>query len=380
MPQKKKYGFADLRVGLLMAAAIGILLLAIFAASGDIRLPGLSRSTTVRTFMGNVDGLRRGGEVRLSGVRIGSISEINFSSQIPQSSDAPNLVEIVMDISGTLNGRPAIERIRTDSRAVLKSAGVLGDYVIDISPGTVGGQPIKNGDTIESIQQKGVGDVINAAQTAVQNFNSISDDIKDLTGRIREGKGNVGRLITEDALYVSLNRSVLQAEALISSLRKGDGTAAKFINDPALYDKANDTVAQLKQTIAQINDQLNAGKGTFGKLLKDEELYNRANELVKKIDTASARLDGLIAKVERGEGNLGRLLKDEKIYEDTRATLENIRTIAARLERGEGTAGKLLTDEALYNNLNTTSAEITKLLYDFRQNPKKYLSVKVTIF
>lgn len=380
MPQKKKYGFADLRVGLLMAAAIGILLLAIFAASGDIRLPGLSRSTTVKTFMGNVDGLRRGGEVRLSGVRIGSISEINFSSQIPQSSDAPNLVEIVMDISGTLNGRPAIERIRTDSRAVLKSAGVLGDYVIDISPGTVGGQPIKNGDTIESIQQKGVGDVINAAQTAVQNFNSISDDIKDLTGRIREGKGNVGRLITEDALYVSLNRSVLQAEALISSLRKGDGTAAKFINDPELYDKANDTVAQLKQTIAQINDQLNAGKGTFGKLLKDEELYNRANELVKKIDTASARLDGLIAKVERGEGNLGKLLKDEKIYEDTRAALENIRTIAARLERGEGTAGKLLTDEALYNNLNTTSAEITKLLYDFRQNPKKYLSVKVTIF
>ncbi len=165
MPQKKQYGLSDLRVGLLVLGAIGILILALFAATGDVSLPGFGKKTIVKTYMGNIDGLRKGGEVRLSGVRIGSIKEINFSPQIPQSSDAPNLVEIVMEISGRINGRPAIERIRTDSRAVLKSAGVLGDYVVDITPGTVNGQPITDGATIQSIQQKGVGDIINAAQT-----------------------------------------------------------------------------------------------------------------------------------------------------------------------------------------------------------------------
>jgi phospholipid/cholesterol/gamma-HCH transport system substrate-binding protein len=380
MPQKKQYGLSDLRVGLLVLGAIVILILALFAATGDVSLPGFGRKTTVKTYMGNIDGLRKGGEVRLSGVRIGSIKDINFSPQIPQSPEAPNLVEIVMEISGRLNGRDAIERIRTDSRAVLKSAGVLGDYVVDITPGTVNGQPISDGAIIESIQQKGVGDIINAAQTAVANFNDISDDIKTLTQRIREGKGNVGRLINEDALYTSLNRSVLQAEELIASLRKGDGTAAKFINDPEIYDKANETVAQLRQTVFDISEQLNAGRGTIGKLYKDEELYNRANALVAKVNEASARLDGLIAKVERGEGNLGKLFNDEKLYEDTRASLASIRTLAASLERGEGTAGRLLKDETLYTNINNASAEITKLLYDFRQNPRKYLSVKVSVF
>lgn len=380
MPQKKQYGLSDLRVGLLVLGAIGILILALFAATGDVSLPGFGKKTTVKTYMGNVDGLRKGGEVRLSGVRIGSIKDINFGPQIPQTPDAPNLVEIVMEISGRLDGRPAIERIRSDSRAVLKSAGVLGDYVVDITPGTVNGKPIQNGDTIQSIQQKGVGDIINAAQTAVANFNDISEDIKALTQEIREGKGNIGRLIKEDTLYTNLNRSVLQAEELIASLRKGEGTAAKFINDPELYNQASETVAQLKKTIADINEQLNAGRGTIGRLYKDEELYNRASQLVAKVDEASARLDRLIAKVERGEGNLGKLFNDEKLYEDTRASLASIRTLAASLERGEGTAGRLLKDETLYTNINNASAEITKLLYDFRQNPKKYLSIKVSVF
>ncbi|MFN0120094.1 MAG: MlaD family protein [Blastocatellia bacterium] len=380
MPRQKQYAFADLRVGLLMAGAIAILIFGIFAATGDIRLPWLNRKTTVRTLMGNIDGLRRGGEVRLSGLRVGSIREINFNPQIPQNETQANQVEIIMEINGMLNGQPAIQRIRSDSRAVLKSAGVLGDYVVDITPGTTQGTPIADGATIQSIQQKGVGDIINASQTMVSNFNAISDDVKAMTGQMREGKGNIGRLIQEDKLYTDLDRTILQAQDLVGALRKGNGTAAQFINNPELYNKTQATIDQLKLTIDDIRGQLDAGKGTFGKLLKDEELYNQARQLVAKFNESTARLDKLIAKVESGEGNLGKLFNDEKAYTDMRASLESIRTISERLERGEGSAGKLLRDETLYNTINTTSAEITKLLYDFRQNPKKYLSVKVTVF
>ena len=54
---------------------------------------------------------------------------------------------------------------------------------------------------------------------------------------------------------------------------------------------------------------------------------------------------------------------------------------------GKGTLGKLVTDETLYNNINQTasnvnqlSSESTKLIYDFRQNPRKYLRIKVSLF
>ena len=86
-------------------------------------------------------------------------------------------------------------------------------------------------------------------------------------------------------------------------------------------------------------------------------------------------------------GTLGRLVKDEAIYNDARAAIARFNTTAERIDnvvagaqRGEGTLGKLITDEALYNNVNNLSSEGVKLMYDFRQNPKKYLTIKFQLF
>ncbi len=377
MPQKKQTSLAELRVGLLVFTSIVILILVIFAVSGDIALFG--RKTIVRTYMSNVDGLRKGAEVRLSGVKVGSVKDIVFRG-IPDDPQSPDKVEILMEISGKIDGQDAVQRIRTDSRAILKGAGVLGDNVIDITPGTLKGDPIKNGDRIESQAAKSVGDILNAAQTAISNLNEISEDIKQMTGKIVQGEGTVGRFINDEQFYVNLNKTALQAESLLLSLREGEGTIGRLVKDPALYNQASEVVAQLRQLTNQVAEQINAGKGTVGRLIKDEELYNRANSLVAKLDETSARLERLMAKIERGEGTVGKLLTEEKIYADARDTIESLKSISARLDRGEGTAGLLLKDERLYHNVNNMSAEITKLLYDFRQNPRKYLSIKVTIF
>ncbi len=380
MTQNKSARLSELRVGLLVLLALAILILVIFAVSGDLKIPGFGKTTIVRTEMSSVDGLRKGAEVRLSGKKIGSVKEINFSNTIPSDPNAASNIEIVMEIDGRLDGRPAIERIRNNSIATLKTAGVLGDNVIDITPGTVSGQPINNGDKINSQAQKSVGDILNAAQTAVTNLNAISEDIKTMTQDMLDGKGTAGRFLRDEALYVNLDKTIRQAETLMAAIKDGDGTISRLINDPALYTQVTDTVTQLRSISDQINSQLTTGKGTLGKLVKDEELYNRANSIMAKADQISLRLDGMMAKIERGEGNLGKLVNDDKLYADVRETAELLKTITTRLEKGEGTAGRLLKDEALYNNVNTLSAEMTKLIYDFRQNPKKYLSVKVTIF
>ena len=54
--------------------------------------------------------------------------------------------------------------------------------------------------------------------------------------------------------------------------------------------------------------------------------------------------------------------------------------IADKVNRGEGTAGKLITDDQLYSNVNQLSSETVKLIYDFRQNPRKYLTIKFELF
>ncbi|HEX2488744.1 MAG TPA: MlaD family protein [Blastocatellia bacterium] len=379
MAQRKQTSFSELRVGILVLSALAILVLVIFAVSGDIKLPGLSRSVIVRTQMATVDGLRKGAEVRLSGKKVGSVREINFN-QIPKSQDAQNNIEIVMEIDGMLDGTATTERIRTDSKAVLKSAGVLGDNVIDIIPGTSAGASIQNGDVISSSSQKSVGDIINAAQTAVGNLNEISADIKFMTGSMREGKGSIGKFLNDESFYVNLDGTVRQAEKLLADVRDGKGTLGQLATDQTLYKNTSDTISRLRAITDQVGDQLNSGKGSLGKLLKDEKIYNDGSALMARLSETSSRLDGIVAKIERGEGSIGKLVTDEKVYNDARDTIGKLNLIMARLEKGEGTMGMMLKDEKLYHNANNLSAEVTKLLYDFRQNPRKYLSVKVAIF
>lgn len=380
MPQNKPARLSELRVGLLVLLALAILVLVIFAVSGDLKLPGFGTTAIVRTDMASVDGLRKGAEVRLSGKKIGSVRDIKFSDQIPTTPNAAGNIEIVMAIDGKIDGKAAVERIRSDSVATLKTAGVLGDNVIDISPGTRNGNPINNGDKIPSQAQKSVGDILNTAQTAMGNVNDIAKNVNQMIGDLREGKGTAGRFLRDETLYLSLDKTVRQADLLLNSIREGEGTISRLINDPVLYNQVTETITQLRGISDQINTQLKERKGTLGKLVYDEKLYEQANDLVASVNKVSEKLNSTMDRINRGEGNLGKLVKDEKLYADARDAIETVKGIVARLEKGQGTFGLLLKDERLYNNINTLSGEITKMIYDFRQNPKKYLSVKVTIF
>jgi phospholipid/cholesterol/gamma-HCH transport system substrate-binding protein len=379
MAQRKQASFSELRVGILVLSALAILILVIFAVSGDIKLPGIGKTTIVRTQMASVDGLRKGAEVRLSGKKVGSVREINFG-KIPSSTDSQSNIEIVMEIDGKLGDSPAVERIRSDSMAVLKSAGVLGDNVIDITPGTSVGKPIQDGDSIPSVAQKSVGDIINAAQTAVGHLNVIAADIRDMTGNMKSGRGSIGKFLNDESFYINLDSAVRQAESLMQEIKSGKGSMGQLVSDPALYKQATDTITQLRSITDQVENQLRSGKGSIGKLLKDDKLYNDASSLIARLDQTSGRLENMVTKIERGEGTVGKLINDDKLYADARDTIERLNLIVARMDKGEGTMGMILKDTRLYNNANNLSAEVTKLLYDFRQNPRKYLSVKVAIF
>lgn len=381
MPKSRKsVSLSELRVGLLVLISIIILVLLILNASGDIN--PFSKKLHLRARFRDANGLREGSEVRLAGVRVGKVERITL---LPPS-DAPDAprVEASMVINGTIDGRPATERIRTDSTAQQGSPSLLGnEMLLNITPGTALGQPVTENTILPSSSSNTVNDFATSGTDLAQRLSKLSDEVNVIVRNVKDGKGTVGRLFNDESLYNNLNATIRDTEDLMVQIRSGHGSAGKFVNDPALYNNANEIAINLKQ----LSDNLKAGKGTAGKLLNDDELYRRINAMADRVNHSIDQIDMMVAEVNAGRGTLGKLVKDEQIYNDARAAIARFNTAAERIDnvvaaaqRGEGTVGKLLTDESLYSNVNQLSSESVKLLYDFRQNPKKYLTIKFQLF
>jgi phospholipid/cholesterol/gamma-HCH transport system substrate-binding protein len=81
-----------------------------------------------------------------------------------------------------------------------------------------------------------------------------------------------------------------------------------------------------------------------------------------------------------GKGTLGQLAKDQAFAEKLQNAISNLSSITDRLNAGEGTAGKLLADPSLYDSADKLLTEVRSLIQAVRQNPKKYLTIRLKVF
>jgi phospholipid/cholesterol/gamma-HCH transport system substrate-binding protein len=348
------------------------------------------------------DGLREGSEVQLAGVRIGEVEAVNL---LPPDSPEEAKIEAVLNVGKELNGRPITERIRTDSTAQLIATSILAnDKMINITPGTQKGSAVAEDHILESREAISINQLTQTGNELLEQINKLSVPANEILNKANQGEGTLGRIINDEALYRNLDTAVAETRLTVVKLQttldkvnRGEGSAGKLLNDPELYNSLNRTVGQLES----ISQDLCAGRGTAGKFLTDDAVYNETRAAISDLRLTSSKLNDvaddfrlITQDLYAGKGTAGKFLKDEQLYEDARNTLARFNSTAGRIETlladaqgGKGTIGKLLNDETLYNNINQTTANInqittegTKLIYDFRQNPKKYLRIKVSLF
>lgn len=377
----KRVGIREVRVGLLVVVSIAVLIFLVLNASGDFS--PFSRKITLKARFPNADGLRSGSEVHLAGVRIGKVDDVRL---LPPSDD-PNApqVEATFSINSEIDGRPATDLIRDNSTARLSSPSLLGsDKVINVTPGTQLGNPVRNGQLLPPGEAPSdIEALTTSGNELMQQLNKLSAQFTDIAGKINNGQGTIGRFVNDEAFYNNLNTTVRDVNDLVRQIQSGNGSAGQFVNNPELYNNLN----AVSKSLQQIADDLNHGRGTAGKLLTDDALYNDTRSTIAHLNRSVDQIDEIVADLRAGHGTAGKLLTDETMYNDARTaiarfntTAERIDNVVASVQRGEGTAGKLLTDDQLYNNVNQLSSETVKLIYDFRQNPKKYLTIKFQLF
>ena len=372
----------------------------ILNATGDFN--PFERKLHLRARFADADGLREGAEVQLAGVHIGKVASVSL---LPPDSADEAKVEAVIIVDGNLGGRPITERIRTDSTAQLVATSLLAnDKMINIAPGSPKGSPVSENHILPTTTAMSINQLTTTGNELLQQINKLAIPANEILQKANQGEGTLGRVVNDESLYNNLDATVAETKLTMTRLQntldrvnRGQGSAGKLLNDPALYNNLNRTVAQLEA----ISKDLRAGRGTAGKLINDDALYNDTRAAISDLRVSAAKINGIAddfrlitSDLNEGKGTAGKFLKDDRLYEDARVAITRLNSTAEKFELilgdaqgGKGTLGKLLTDETLYNNVNQTTSNInqittegTKLIYDFRQNPKKYLTIKFKLF
>ncbi len=346
MPRTRSLAWAELKFGLISVFALVMAGLLIFAVGGGGGF--FWQNYNLKVQFDNVAGLMNGSPVRVAGVEVGAVNNVELSA---------NGVEVWFTVLEDM--RPLV----TDrSMASIGSISLLGEGAVDITPGP-GGTPIPEWGYVRTgVAEGSIAQLTSQAGAGINEARLLVEDI-------RKGRGTVGKLFTDDALYREFNALLGAAERVTRNIADGRGTMGQLANNPKMYNELESSVANLNA----ITGGLRKGEGSLGKLLYDQGLADRLTQ-------ATANLEGMTAKINRGEGTIGKLIAEDELYKRLDSVTARLDTVLQNLNTGEGTAGQLLRDKRLYENMNQTITEIRALVAEISKDPKKYLNVKVSIF
>lgn len=288
-------------VGLFVFFGIIILLAGIFIIGGQQNRFG--NVVHITAVFDNIGGLKKGGNVWFSGVKIGTIREISFTED--------SRVKIDMVIN-----EESKEYVRKDASAVISSEGFIGNKMIVIEGGSSEMAYVENGDQLRSKAGNDTEAMMATLQVNNENLVSITDNIKNLSERVRKGEGAIGAFFTDSMMAVNmkammqnLNQAALNSKRVSENL---ETFTAKLNNDGALTnDLLTDTVVfkSLKASVAQL-----------------ESVTQNASELTKNLSDASSKLND-------SDNALGLLLNDHATADQLKQTMGNLESSTYKLDR-----------------------------------------------
>ncbi len=308
-------------VGIFVFAGL-IFLLAGILTIGNIHQTFI-RKIKVVTLFDDVSGLQAGNNIWFSGVKIGSISSLEFYAQTK--------VKVVMKLE-----EKAQQYIRKDAFVKLSTDGLIGNKILIIYGGSSRSPQVEEGDTLKVEKTFTSEDMINTLQENNKNFLAITYDFKLISAKLAKGEGTVGKLLNDNAVYTQLEATTLslqqasdKAQKLISSLttfseglNKKGTLANELTTDTIVFNSLKLSVLQLQQisdTAAVFVNQLKtAGSNpntAIGVLMHDEESGARIKQTIKNLESGSQKLDEDLKAIQSNfllRGYFKQLEKDKK--------------------------------------------------------------------
>ncbi len=245
-----------------------------------------------------------------------------------------------------------LELIRVDSRATIASNGVLGDQLVNITPGMREELPderrIQSSPSLmEDIQLfrdrfDGLTEKVDTSLSGFSNLlsqfndertiNSVKgtfENVEEITRQMAVGEGLVGALLNDqeykEEFGITLRSIRNTAVGIDSFVERANRSLAKLDDSfQPMVDDARGTMSDLRRLLEDLKDPKN--KSLAAKLLYDDEgtMVADLEKILADLDKFSASAASIAGKVDKGDGTLGKLVNDSKAHDDLVKILRNI--------------------------------------------------------
>lgn len=265
---------------------------------GNLRKTFEKRIELVSLF-DDVSGLQVGNNVWLSGVKIGTVSNMAFSK------NSEVRVKIMIEDK-------AKQYIPKDAKVKISSDGFIGNKILVIYGGSPDAKNVINGDTLHVEETFSTEDAINTLQESNKNLQTITKNLTIITNKMVSGEGSLGKLLNDQGVYDNVKAATA-----------------------ALANALNNTMEMTKQ-LSDFSIKLNK-KGTLANsLVNDTTIYRSIQFSLAKIqhiaDSASSLVNNLKRDSENPNSSLGVLLKDKESGVNLKETLKNLQTSSKKLD------------------------------------------------
>jgi phospholipid/cholesterol/gamma-HCH transport system substrate-binding protein len=281
-----------IRLGILVLTGTLIFTVAVYLIG---QKQDMFRNTfTIRAVFNNVNGLQRGNNVRFSGINVGSVMAVDIQND--------STVEV------TLRIREDVRKfIRKDALVTIGTDGLMGNMLVNITPGSSHADIIDDNDLLNSFSRIKTDDILKTLNMTNENAAMLTRSLLDITEEIQHGKGTLSYLVYDTTLRIQLYQS-------IRNLRLAT-------------EKTNSLLSDVQLMTADID----AGKGLAGYLLRDSSTIIQLEKTMLNLQSAALEInkstDSLqifIQKLNTGKGAIPTLWQDTTLVNDLRSTLKNL--------------------------------------------------------
>ena len=218
-----------IKIGLFALAGMAVLVVGIFLIGNK---KGLFTNTfNVHGMFKNVNGLQVGNNARFAGIDVGVVEAIEIQND--------TTVKVVLTLNESVR-----KFIKKDAKLSIGSDGLMGDKLVQISPGgATTTATVTGGDQLATVNPFDIDKVIKKVTGIADDAENLIAGLSQIVDKVNHGKGSIGRLLNNDKIAKDLEGTVAQAKTTVA--------------------RANTTIATVHKTSSTLNEDLKAAQHNF---------------------------------------------------------------------------------------------------------------------